>query len=295
MKGLISYPVTRYAAICKADVDLTDVTSQGVVRYIVEHGELFLARIASCFDEFNGQPRRSSERIKLVSVKPPVISFPSFDVRLGDYIFQSRVSLTVCWYARRSKIWNRMSLLRCNNQPANELSEDTTDSFYALAEELSKALIEEVFLEYRESLQKTGLASELFKKYAIRIRGFNTGDSRIKDVIAGLSSQSISSFNEVLKHEELFSGLAELFRLTLGRSRVTRRDIQELADSPHFDVSFLEGVSDRRPIRSLVVAQPHKAITYLDCVCHSRRVSFTKDLPVNLAQQELVNEYAGQF
>jgi len=295
IKGLISYPVTRQAAICKADVDLTDTTSQRVVRYIVDHSELFLARIASCFDEFDGQPRRSSERIKLVSAKPPVISFPSFDVRLGEYIFRSRVSLTVCWYGRRSKIWHRTSLFRCNDQPANELSEDTTTSFYALAERLSEALIGKVFLEYRKSLQKTGLASELFKRYAIRIRGFNTGDSRTKDVIAGFSSHSISSFNQVLEQEELFSGLAGLFRLTLGKSSVTRRDIQELADSPRFDVSFLEGASNRRPVRSVVVARPGEAITYLDCVCHSSRVSFSKGLPVDLAQQELVKEYASQF
>lgn len=296
MKGAINYPVSRHGRICKADTDFSDADSRLVARKIENSGHLFLSTISGCLDELGAEHRIApNEDVILYNEQPPIISFPSFDVKVSKFHLTSRVSLTVCQYGRRSKIWSRASLVRCNDRPAFEMSESLTSEFFHLASTISQLLIERVYSEYKKTIVELGVATDLTELYDFCVRGVNLGDRRFKDILNGLSDLSIPYANHLLYRKEYYRVLSTFFRVALKGEGVSQKKLQKLEADPDFDLSFLEGDHKDRPVSSVVLARPKKHITLLDCVCFNDKLGFGKSLQADLASKELVQEYASRF
>ena len=295
MEATMSYLITRSGSICKADVELTDAASLSVAESIRNHRELYLARLKKCFDRHGADSTVAVEGIRLQESHPPILSFPSFDVTLGAYRFSNRVTLTVCRYARRSKIWCRSSLFRYEDRPACKLDEDAASGFVNISNGLNRMIVREVFEEYKKTIQAVGVANDLYKRYEFRIQGFNSRDPRIRLAMRGLAELSFVEAGQLLESDDYFDALGPFLRIALKRKQLSKTSVLCLRSNPDFDLSFLGGIAEARSIRSLVLARPSPKITLLDCVCFSKRTRFARGVPADLSTQELVREYACRY
>jgi len=295
-RQVINFPVSRFGRICKADTPLTDLQSFKVAAEIKRQGKKFLARLVRCFDDSGAtEIIKSRENIIILPTDTPIINFPSYDIRTKEYLLCSRISVTVCQFARRSKIWSRISLRRIKGRHALELTENETDSFFHFADSLTEEIVKVTFDEYRKLLQDLRASDELYERYSFRLRGINSDDNKLRRLMQDIALRNICTLEEVIAHNDYFGALEVLFKFALNKSKVNPRLISGLKSQKDWDFSFLDGQIKKKPLRSVVMTRPETNITTINCICYNGSKRFNGYMPADLATLELLIDYASRF
>ena len=235
--------------------------------------------------------RPEGEKVELEPVAP-ILNFPTYRFRFGDYIIDARISATVCSHWRFSKIWLRfvcVELYKSGEElptVAKDLVERELEDFFEKVAELADIAMEELSSLYLNDATRHGFLVEEGERYSFRFKTFNDTDPVVQDLNDELRRSPALEW--ALNSERYKHSLNHLFALLKGQV-ADKEEILTQVNNEELDFFTYD-----YGMPSLVTSRSDEKGLQAVAVGYGSAEVFKKN-PSHLAGVGLAREYGSQF
>lgn len=276
--------------------ELTNALS--VAKAILSRSHQFEESRLHCFESADIKSFDISVKDKearLDDAETTIVNFPRWDVRIGKFLCRHKMSLTVCRYGQRSKVWSRMTLLEVEDQEAAGISASTVGDFYKTAESLMNCTLKAAYKNYGTTLSDMGVSRELKLHYNFRFRGVNTHDENTSRLLNMYQSGQIGDLGDALDREDLSHPIAALYAFAQGVPGYLQYSSKDIASDPDWNWSILSGYDQLESLAAVLAIHTDLHMTKAECLCYSPAGVSRQVASAELATKVLLRRYAERF
>ncbi len=291
-----NYPVLRRGAIIQADSTLTDDDSIRVGEEILNRACVFQTRMTKCFRGDNSFIEfKPGEKARGKYAQTPIIDFPLFTVDLGKFRCNGRVSLTVCNYARQSKIWSRLSLSSVGGEHAYAMKSRDTSSFFAIADRMAALLVKGTLSQYEKILSRLSIAERIEQKYGFRLRGINSSDQALEGFLKAMAGDEAGELSTAFVQNEYRVPLSPLLRMSFGPGRVALTTAAKRLSHRDWSVHLQEQEQQLPRMTAVSTCFTGKRQTRVDTLCFNQEAERGERPPALIATRRTLIRFARCF
>ncbi len=271
-QGTFIAPIVRRGDIIKSNETLSDEMSEAAGKAIQADPGPFISAVMDGLKAAGAIiAERPEDGAEKMSNFPPILRFPLFYVKVGPYEFHFGVSLTVCNYARNSKVWTNTYLDKVDGGPAQGLTESVVKDFLRIAADCSDRVLDGTVKVYQAVMREHTLVESLTQQYRLSLTGLNSSDENIRKLFSEISDGEVDDFEDIW--EKYRDSLTPLFACALHFDASQLGALCKMKQQGEVHISYLEG-TDRDTERDLMIdrvglvaAKTEENIQHVGCFC----------------------------